>query len=52
MPTIEVDFEVWQKLTLLRKGEDDAYNDVVRRLLKLGKAEDGGKDTGGVPWIV
>ncbi|HUU31148.1 MAG TPA: hypothetical protein VMY69_03515 [Phycisphaerae bacterium] len=35
MHTVEVDFEVWKKLTELRKSERDAYNDVLRRLLKL-----------------
>jgi hypothetical protein len=32
---IEIDFEVFQKLTALRKGESDSYNHVIRRLLQL-----------------
>lgn len=53
MATIDVDFEVWKKLTALRKGEDDTYNEVIRRLLKLGKAkEDDSSSTGGTPWLV
>ena len=53
MATIDVDFEVWKKLTVLRKGEHDTYNEVIRRLLKLGKAkpEDEPGNTGGTPWI-
>ena len=54
MTTIDVDFEVWQKLTALRKGEDDSYNNVVRRLLKLGsaKVEDVSTGSGGTSWVV
>jgi hypothetical protein len=36
MQTIEVDFDVYKKLTLLRETEDDSYNDVLREVLKLG----------------
>src|SRR3954467_246652 len=32
---IEIDFDVFKGLTLLRQGEADSYNDVLRRLLKL-----------------
>ena len=32
---IEIDFEVFKRLTALRKEEGDTYNDVIRRLLKL-----------------
>jgi hypothetical protein len=32
---IEIDFEVFQALTALRKSEADSYNHVIRRLLKL-----------------
>ncbi len=41
---IEVDFEVWQALTTMRKTETDTYNDVLRRLLKL-KSRRIGKNT-------
>jgi hypothetical protein len=34
---IEVDFEVYKALTLLRESETTTYNDVIRQLLKLGK---------------
>jgi hypothetical protein len=34
--TIEIDFEAFKALTILRRTEDETYNDVVRRLLKLG----------------
>lgn len=36
MMTIEVDFEVWKTLTSLRQRQEESYNDVLRRLLKLG----------------
>lgn len=32
---IEIDFEVFKALTVLRTGEADTYNHVLRRLLKL-----------------
>lgn len=35
MYTIEVDFEVFKKLTVLRATEDITYNDVIRELLGL-----------------
>ena len=35
---IDVDFEVWQALTALRRDESDDYNAVLRRLLKLKAA--------------
>ena len=38
MATIEVDFDAYKQLTMLRQSESDTYNDVIRRLLKLGKA--------------
>jgi hypothetical protein len=38
MATIEVDFEVYKELTVRRNAETDTYNDVIRRLLKLGQA--------------
>ena len=38
MATIEVDFDVYKQLTMRRQSESDTYNDVIRRLLKLGEA--------------
>lgn len=35
MKTIEIDFDVYKKLTILRKAEDESYNDVLRELLDL-----------------
>lgn len=34
---IEVDFDVFQLLTLRRRGEDDTVSDVIRRLLTLAE---------------
>jgi predicted CopG family antitoxin len=41
MSTIEIDFEVYKALTMLRENESTSYNDALRRLLRLGieKAE-------------
>ncbi len=36
MATIEVDFDVFKELTNRRTCESDTYNDVIRRVLKLG----------------
>lgn len=38
MATIDVDFEVYKELTIRRMSESDTYNDVIRRLLKIGEA--------------
>ena len=35
MHTIEIDFEVFKALTILRQTEHVTYNDVIRKLLKL-----------------
>jgi hypothetical protein len=35
MVAIDVDFEVFKRLTALRATESDTYNDVLRELLKL-----------------
>ncbi|NHZ86779.1 MAG: DUF2924 domain-containing protein [Planctomycetia bacterium] len=35
MNTIEIDFDVYKKLTSLRETENVTYNDVIRRLLDL-----------------
>lgn len=37
MRQIAVDFEVWQKLTVKLQGEEDTYNNVLRRLLEMKK---------------
>ncbi len=36
---IDIDFEVYKQLTNLRETEDDTYNEVIRRLLKLPASE-------------
>jgi hypothetical protein len=38
MATIDVDFDVYKELTIRRRLESDTYNDVIRRLLKIGEA--------------
>lgn len=38
MQTIEVDFDVYKKLTLLRETEDESYNDALRKVLDLPPA--------------
>lgn len=35
MPSIEIDFELYKHLTMLRESESDSYSDVIRRLLQL-----------------
>jgi hypothetical protein len=35
MQSIEIDFDVFKALTLLRHSERDSYNDVLRNILKL-----------------
>ncbi len=35
MQSIEIDFDVFKALTLLRYSERDSYNDVLRSMLKL-----------------
>ena len=35
MHTIEIDFDVFKKLTVLRETEAVSYNDVIRRLLNM-----------------
>lgn len=36
---IEIDFDVYQALTLLRQNEEDSYSSVLRRILHLGTIE-------------
>lgn len=36
---IEIDFDVFKALTLLRQAETESYNDVLRRLLAMSEAK-------------
>jgi hypothetical protein len=38
LSAIDVDFDVYKELTMRRQSESDTYNEVIRRLLKLGHA--------------
>jgi hypothetical protein len=38
MASIELDFDVWKELTLLRTSEEDTYSDVIRALLRRNMA--------------
>lgn len=42
MQSIEIDFEVFKALTALRESEKDTYNDAVRKLLRLPRANGNG----------
>lgn len=44
MPTIDVDFDVFKALTLLRPSEEITENDVLRQLLKLPARPQGRAD--------
>lgn len=35
MQSIDIDFDVFKKLTVMRESESDTYNDVLRRVLGL-----------------
>jgi predicted CopG family antitoxin len=37
--TIEIDFEVFKKLTMMRETEQVTYNDVIRKLLGLSQSK-------------
>lgn len=39
MHTIEIDFDVFKRLTMMRETEDVSYNDVVRKLLDMNPAK-------------
>lgn len=54
MPQIEIDFEVFKQLMVLRPTESVTYNDVIRDLLKLPKQVESAKHVvdGGKPWVV
>jgi hypothetical protein len=56
MTTIDVDFEVFKKLTALRRSEDMTENEVLREVLGLAKPRPASNPmtpatTGGVPWV-
>ena len=44
MKSIEIDFEVYKHLTMMRETEEVSYNDVIRRLLNLGQRSNGKSD--------
>jgi hypothetical protein len=53
MPQIEIDFDVFKELTNRRPAESITYNDVIRDLLKLGKAAKTAKNSpNGKSWVV
>ncbi|MDJ0978729.1 MAG: DUF4357 domain-containing protein [Erythrobacter sp.] len=49
---IEIDFDVFKALTALRKTEEDTYNSVIRRLLKLEPIKGEARDIGTVEDIL
>ena len=49
MKTIEIDFDVYKALTLLRTSEDVTYNDVLRELLSLSPKKSPDDLTGSAP---
>lgn len=56
MTMINVDFEVFQQLTIRRRSESMTENEVIRELLGLSKAQQESKsdlktEQSGVPWI-
>lgn len=57
MHAIEIDFDVYKALTVLRETESVTYNDVIRGLLGLGRADAAhspSEATGGAPagdWV-
>lgn len=54
MPQIDIDFDVYKQLTMLRPSEDVTYNDVLRNLLKLGAPKQSARvmTASGKPWVV
>lgn len=55
MQTIEIDFEVFKKLTIRRSTEEETHNDVLRQLLGLSSKKDDDKASliaQGRPWLV
>lgn len=54
MQTVDIDFDVYKALTVLRTSEADTYNDVMRALLKLpplGKLPRVAEPTEGMAWV-
>ena len=39
MPAIDIDFDAYKALTSMRETEATTYNDVIRKLLRLGDAK-------------
>ena len=55
MYTIEIDFDVFKKLTAMRETETMTYNDVLRKMLALGPlamAAPRAEPPEGKPWVV
>lgn len=55
MYTIEIDFNVFKKLTAMRETETMTYNDVLRKMLGLGPlamAAPRAEPPEGKPWVV
>ncbi|MES1945667.1 hypothetical protein PC39_16171 [Salinisphaera sp. PC39] len=60
MMKIDIDFEVFKELTMLRESEEVTENQVIRRLLGLDEEagpmraskSDGVGDEEGIPWVV
>ena len=50
MKSIDIDFEVYKGMTNMLVSEDDTYNDVIRRLLKL-PAPVAEKKNGVIEWM-
>lgn len=55
MVSIDVDFEVFKQLTLLRRSEEMTENEVIRELLKLGhstpQARPNAAEPEGIAWV-
>jgi predicted CopG family antitoxin len=45
MATIDVTFEVWKRIVALTTGENDAFNDVITRLLDFRDFHDANSET-------
>lgn len=48
---IEVDFEVYKQLTLLRENEEVTYNDVIRDLLSMNSGDENAGESVTNPWV-
>ncbi len=51
MVGIDVDFEVYKKLTNLRKSEDHSFNDVLREMVELPAIQKPAGEEVNKPWI-